>query len=91
LMLVTALLGSAVVLVSAALDDPPSIEPPDGIIRSGSCVQIEPNGDAREIACTNTPADVVVDLLVPTLATCPAGMAAHRDRLGLGTACIRFD
>lgn len=91
LMLVTALLGSAVVLVSAAFDDPPSTEPPDGIIRAGSCVQIEPNGDAREIACTNTPADVVVELLVPTLASCPAGMAAHRDRLGLGTACIRFD
>ena len=91
LMLVTAVVGSVVVVVTAAFNDPPSVEPPDGIIRAGSCVQIETNGDAREVACTNTPDDIVVDLLVPTNATCPAGLAAHRDRLGLGTACIPYD
>lgn len=87
LMLVTAVLGSAVVLVAAAVTDPPSEEPPDGILRSGSCVEIEANGDAREISCTGD-GDIVVELLLPTGARCPGGTLAHRDRLGLGTACI---
>lgn len=91
LMLVAAALGSTLVLVTASFNDPPSVEPPDGIIRSGSCVVIEANGDAREVACTNTPTDIVVSLLLPIGATCPAELAAHRDRLGLGTACIPFD
>jgi hypothetical protein len=91
LMTVAAVLGSAVILVTSAFNDPPSQEPPDGIIRSGSCVVIETNGDAREVACTNTAADVVVELLLPTGATCPSQLAAHRDRLGLGTACIPYD
>jgi molecular chaperone DnaJ len=88
LMAVVASLGSFVVLVSAATDDPPSVEAPDGIIRAGSCVEIESNGDAREVACTGA-TDTVVDLLIPTGATCPAQTVAHRDRLGLGVACIR--
>ncbi len=91
LMLVAAVLGSAVILVSSAFNDPPSQESPDGILRSGSCVAIEPNGDVREVACTNTAADIVVELLLPTGATCPSQLAAHRDRLGLGTVCVPYD
>ena len=91
LMAVAAVLGSALVLITASFNDPPSEEPPDGIIRAGSCVVIEANGDAREVACTKTPADIVVSLLLPTGATCPAELAAHRDRLGLGTACIPYE
>lgn len=91
LMAVTAVVGSVAVLVGAAFNDPPSEEPPDGILRAGSCVAIEANGDAREIACTNAGDDVVVELLLPTGAECPVGLAAHRDRLGLGTACIVID
>lgn len=91
LMLVAAAVGSALVLVTAIFNDLPSQEPPDGILRTGSCVEVEANGDVREIACTNSPADVVVSLLLPTGATCPAHLATHRDRLGLGTACLPFD
>jgi molecular chaperone DnaJ len=87
LMAVTAVLGSAVVLVAAAFTDPPADEPPDGILRTGSCIEIESNGDAREVACTGE-GDTVVELLIPTGARCPVGTSAHRDRLGLGTACI---
>jgi hypothetical protein len=86
-MLVVAAVGSALVLVSAAFADPPGEEVPDGILRTDSCVTIEPNGDAREVACTGED-DVVVELLIPTDAGCPVGMEAHRDRLGLGVACI---
>lgn len=86
-MLVLGLVGSVLVLVSAAMTDPPSQEVPDGILRTDSCVSIEPNGDVREIACTGDD-DIVVELLIPTDARCPAGMTPFRDRLGLGTACI---
>jgi molecular chaperone DnaJ len=86
-MLVVAIVGSALVLVSAALADPPSEEVPDGIIRAGSCVAFEPNGDVREVACTGED-DVVVELRIPADARCPVGMLPHRDRLGLGVACI---
>jgi molecular chaperone DnaJ len=89
LMAVAAIVGSTVVLLAAAFTDPPADEPPDGILRTGSCVEIEPNGDAREIACSaDGVGDVVVELLIPTGARCPAGTLAHRDRLGLGTVCI---
>lgn len=86
-MLVVAAIGSALVLVSSMLADPPGEETPDGIIRIDSCVAIEPNGDAREIACTGAD-DIVVELFIPTDARCPVGMQPHRDRLGLGVACI---
>jgi molecular chaperone DnaJ len=88
LMLVAGLVGSVLVLISAALADSPADEVPDGIIRTDSCVTIEPNGDAREVACTGED-DIVVELLLPTEAECPVGLEAHRDRLGLGIACIR--
>lgn len=91
LMLITALIGSSLVLATAAFNDAPSEELPDGILRAGSCIEIEANGDAREVACTNSPDDIVVSLLIPTGATCPVELAAHRDRLGLGTVCIPFD
>jgi molecular chaperone DnaJ len=86
-LLVAGVIGSTLVLVSAALADQPSEEPPDGIIRTDSCVVIEPNGDAREVACTGD-GDIVVELLIPTDAKCPVTMEPHRDRLGLGIACI---
>lgn len=88
LMLVAAVVGSVLVLVSAAMSDAPADEVPDGIIRTDSCVRIEPNGDAREIACTGVD-DTIVELLIPTEAQCPVGLEPHRDRLGLGIACIR--
>jgi molecular chaperone DnaJ len=87
LMAITAVVGSAVILVASTFDDPPSEEVPDGILRPGSCVLIEANTDVREVACTGD-GDIEVELLIPTDARCPAGMVAHRDRLGLGTVCI---
>lgn len=90
-MLVAAVSGSALVLAAAAFTDAPADEVPDGILRTGSCVSVEPNGDVREIACTGLGDDVVVDLVIPTDAQCPADMGSFRDRLGLGTVCIGFD
>ncbi len=89
-MLMVAAVGSVVVLLASLFTDPPSEEVPDGILRTGSCVEIETNGDVREIACTGLD-DVVVEYLIPTDASCPGGLGAFRDRLGLGTVCIRVD
>lgn len=66
---------------------------PDGLLRVGSCVAIEPNGDAREVACTDDSGtddgdDLVVEAFVPFDATCPTRTVAHRDRQGMGIACI---
>lgn len=90
MMAVMAVVGSAVILFAATFNDPPSTEPPDGIIRVGSCVTVEQNFDVREVSCTGTD-DLVVDLVIPTDATCPIGLGTYRDRLGLGTVCIEPD
>lgn len=90
LMAITAGVGSAVVLFAAAFNDPPSTEVPDGILRTGSCVAVEANTDVREIACTGSD-DLVVDLVIPTDATCPGGFGTFRDRLGLGKICIEMN
>ena len=90
MMTLMAVVGSAVILFAAAFNDSPSVEPPDGILRVGSCVTIQPNLDVREIACTGVD-DVVVELVIPTDATCPTGLGTYRDRLGLGKVCIEVD
>lgn len=87
LMGAAALFGSGAVLVSSLFADSPDVQAPDGIIEAGSCVTFEVNGDAREVAC-GSGNDVVVQDLVPLDATCPAGTVGHRDRLGLGIACV---
>ena len=63
---------------------------PTGILRNGDCVQILDNGDAREIACTGIE-DMIVRAFNPTFdASCPGRTVPHRDRLGMGVACIEL-
>lgn len=90
MMAVMAVMGSAVILFAASFNDSPSTETPDGILRVGSCVEVEQNFDVREVGCTGDD-DLVVDLVIPTDATCPVGLGTFRDRLGLGTVCIEMD
>jgi DnaJ domain len=87
LMATFAIVGTIAVLVGAMFVDPPDEQSPDGILRSGSCVSIEANGDAREVACSGGD-ELVVEQLVPIGARCPGGTRPYRDRLGLGTACV---
>jgi hypothetical protein len=81
-------LGATVVLVGAALYEPRADPPPDNLLVPGSCVEIETNGDAREVTCRETANELVVRALVPAGETCPDGTAAHRDRQGRGLACV---
>ncbi len=82
-----AAIGIAVVLIGAALRKPAAERPPDGVLGPGSCVVIEPNGDAREVNCRGD-GDLVVDVVVAFDSTCPTGDEPHRDRQGLGVACV---
>jgi len=86
-MAVCAVIGGGVVLVSSFFIDPPSEEEPDGILRVGSCVAVEPNNDVREIACS-VDDSLVVDLVLPTDAECPFPLLRYRDRLTSSTACV---
>lgn len=88
LMTVAAVIGSLAVLVSSVFSRDPKVEQPDGILRPGSCVAFEPNGDAREVTCGGGSDDIVVEQLVPLDGACPTGTVGHRDRQGLGIACV---
>jgi molecular chaperone DnaJ len=87
-MAIAAVIGSIAVLVSSFFARDPEVERPDGVLRPGSCVVFEPNGDAREVACSGAGDDVVVEMLVPLDGECPTGTVGHRDRQGLGIACV---
>jgi hypothetical protein len=88
LVLVMFLLGTAVVLIGAALYHPKDPGPPDNLLEPGSCVTIEANGDAREINCTTAPGELVVTALIGMDELCPTGTEGHRDRQGRGQACV---
>ena len=84
-----ALLAIIGVVVLAQFTEPGEPRGPDGIIQIGSCVAIEPNGDAREVLCTDDPTvDLKVEAFVPFSDSCPGGTVAHRDRQGMGVACV---
>jgi molecular chaperone DnaJ len=82
-----AAVGIAVVLIGAALSEPAAERPPDGVVGPGSCVAIESNNDAREVNCRGE-GDLVVDEVVAFDSNCPNGTEPHRDRQGLGIACV---
>jgi len=82
-----AAVGVAVVIAGAAFYEPADPKPPDNVLRAGSCVAIEPNNDVREVNCDGQD-DLVVREMVPMDGTCRQGLAAHRDRQGMGIACV---
>lgn len=82
-------LGVLVVMLGVlTMGDPP---PPtvDNVLHAGDCVVIEPNGDAAERLCTE-PHDGTVEVFLAGEGLCPDGTEIHRDRQGLGQACIRL-
>jgi DnaJ domain len=88
LVLVMFLLGTAVVLIGAVLYRPKDPGPPDNLLEPGSCVTIEPNGDAREVNCSGATGELIVTDLIGMDEHCPAGTEGHRDRQGRGQACV---
>ena len=88
-MLVMAVLGIGFVLVNAALTDPPSPAVPDNLLQVGSCVTFDATNQAVETSCAAVH-DGVVAALVSFDAPCSLDTEAHRDRQGMGVACVRL-
>ena len=79
------------IVVLAQFTEPGEPATPDGILRNGDCVEIELDNDAREVACTgDLSVDRVVRAFIPFDDTCPGLLRPHRDRLGMGVACVEF-
>ncbi len=87
-MAVLASIGILIVLLGVIITKPSKPLPPDNLLLPGSCVVVQPNGDAAEVNCTQAH-DGIVQVVVPFGETCPSGMDPHRDRQGMGIACIR--
>jgi molecular chaperone DnaJ len=79
----------AAIVVLAQFSSPSSPGVPDGILRSGDCVEILANNDAQEVACTGT-GDLVLRQFIAFDRVCPNGWQPHRDRQGMGVACVEL-
>lgn len=89
LMGVMAVAGVAFVVLGVVTASDPKPAVVDNLLRPGDCVVFEANGDAAERLCTE-PHDGVVEVLLADGGRCPDGTEPHRDRQGLGTACVRL-
>lgn len=87
LMLGIVVIGSAAVLTAHANTDSPAPGTPDQLLQSGSCVDIDQTSVAVEVSCDG-PHDGVVRQLIAFDRACPQDAASHRDRQGMGIACI---
>lgn len=81
--------GSLVVLVLSLFSSPQPPGAPDNVLQGGSCVNIDAGGDAFEVNCDQRHM-AVVERLVPFDAVCPMDTELHRDRQGMGNACVRL-
>ncbi len=86
-MSVIAVAGVALVVILGIFADPGEEAPPDQLLRSGSCVTIEPDQSVREVSCSDEH-DGVVRQLIGFDMTCPGQSQPYRDRQGMGTACV---
>lgn len=75
------------IVVLAQFSEPSDPAEPDGILRNGDCVEILPNNDAKEVTCQGD-GDLVVRQFIAFDRVCSNGWAAHRDRQGMGVACV---
>jgi len=75
------------VVVLSQFTEPAEPPGPDGILHVGDCVALLANTDAREVECSGED-DLVVRAFIPFDATCPGLTEPHRDRQGMGVACI---
>jgi hypothetical protein len=82
-----AAVGIAVVIAGVVLERPVPEAVPDNVLRSGDCVVLSLELDAREVSCSAAH-DATVVALVPLDQVCPTGTESYRDHQGMGTACV---
>ena len=80
--------GSLVVVILSLFSSPQPPGAPDNILQGGSCVNIDAGEAAFEVNC-DQPHMAVVQKLVPFDAVCPMDTELHRDRQGMGNACVK--
>ena len=80
--------GSLVVVILSLFSSPQPPGAPDNILQGGSCVNIDAGEAAFEVNC-DQPHTAVVEKLVPFDAVCPMDTELHRDRQGMGNACVK--
>jgi len=88
-LLVASVIAIIGIVVLAQFIEPSDPAPPDGVLRNGDCVEILENGDADEIACDGS-GDIVVREFIGFDRVCSNGLERHRDRQGMGVACVEF-
>lgn len=81
------LVGAGAIVGLSLFAGPDADSPPDGVIQSGSCVQINDSLLAVEVSC-EFPDHSVVSQLVPLDARCADGSVGFLDRLGMGRVCL---
>ena len=86
-MLVLGSLAIGFILINAAFTKPGKPVAPDNLIEAGSCVNIAENGDAVEVICDGHNQGVVQQL-IPFGSVCDQKTESHRDRQGMGQACV---
>jgi curved DNA-binding protein CbpA len=77
----------AIITMSKVFAKTPLAPIVDQVIEPGSCIRLEPNGDAAEASCSG-PNDGVVVAFVPFEQTCAPGLTQRRDRQGRGWVCL---
>ena len=83
----TSVVGAGAIFALSLFAGPDSEGPPDGVIQSGSCVQINDSLLAVEVSCESEQHQVVTQL-VPLDARCGDGSIGFLDRLGMGRVCL---
>jgi molecular chaperone DnaJ len=83
-------LGVALVMLGVLTAGDPVPPKVDNLLRPGDCVIIDVNGDAVERLCSE-PHDGTIEELVTLGDPCSAMAEPHRDRQGMGTACVLLD
>lgn len=80
-------LGVAFVVLGVMTAGDPVPPTVDNVLEPGDCVVIDVNGDAVERLCSQ-PHDGTIEALVTSGESCSATAEPHRDRQGMGTACV---
>ena len=76
------------IVVLAQFNEPGDPAGPDGILRTGDCVEVLPNNLVGEVACTGEGGELVVRQFIAFDRVCSNGWTAYQDRQGMGLACV---
>ncbi len=86
-LLVVSGIAIVAIVVLAQFSKPSGPAAPDGILRSGDCVEVVQSNLVSEVSCTGS-GDLVVRQFIAFDRECSNGWLPYQDRQGMGTACV---